>query len=114
MKEPTVPGVFNGERYTIAQDGKSITCLVCGMTSHHPKDVFYRYCGVCHEFLDDPKDSANHFGVGSAADGACITVLGLGRRLTRAGALNLAAWLRVLADPSGEEFDRIVKEIEKS
>ena len=28
----------------------SITCLVCGMTSHHPQDVAQRYCGHCHVF----------------------------------------------------------------
>lgn len=33
-------------RYTI----KSITCLECNMTSYHPKDVEYKYCGNCHEF----------------------------------------------------------------
>ena len=28
----------------------SITCPVCGMTSHHPKDEEFGYCGNCHEF----------------------------------------------------------------
>lgn len=33
-------------------DGKQegIKCLVCGMTSYHPKDVEELYCGNCHEF----------------------------------------------------------------
>jgi ribosomal protein S27AE len=33
--------------------GNTITCALCGLTSHHPDDVSRRYCGRCHEFLDD-------------------------------------------------------------
>ena len=40
--------------YTIGQDGKSITCLRCGRTSHNRNDVAQRYCGYCHVFHDDP------------------------------------------------------------
>lgn len=40
--------------YTIADDGQSITCLVCGMTSHHPKDVEHCHCGKCNKFHDVP------------------------------------------------------------
>lgn len=33
------------------QDGRdTIKCLVCNMTSWHPKDVEYLYCGNCHKF----------------------------------------------------------------
>jgi hypothetical protein len=39
--------------YRLAPDGQSITCLVCGRTSHHPRDVAERYCGHCHRFHDD-------------------------------------------------------------
>jgi len=39
--------------YTIADDGKSITCLRCGLTSYHPEDVRQHYCGHCHVFHDD-------------------------------------------------------------
>lgn len=31
-------------------EGTCITCPVCAMTSFHPKDVEYGYCGNCHEF----------------------------------------------------------------
>jgi len=31
----------------------SITCHTCGMTSYHPEDIQHRYCGNCHEFLQD-------------------------------------------------------------
>jgi hypothetical protein len=41
------------KRYTIAEDGKSITCHACGKTSHHPQDVERRYCGHCGRFHDD-------------------------------------------------------------
>ena len=42
------------DRYSVAPDGLSITCHVCGRTSHHPKDVMERYCGYCHVFHSDP------------------------------------------------------------
>jgi hypothetical protein len=35
--------------YRINTDG-TITCLLCGLTSHHPKDAEHRYCGNCHLF----------------------------------------------------------------
>lgn len=28
----------------------SITCPQCGMTSYHPDDIRYGYCGGCHAF----------------------------------------------------------------
>ena len=28
----------------------SFTCPACGMTSHHPDDARYGYCGACHAF----------------------------------------------------------------
>ncbi len=39
--------------FTIAEDGKSITCLRCKRTSHNPNDVENHYCGYCHAFHDD-------------------------------------------------------------
>jgi hypothetical protein len=39
--------------FTIASDGRSITCGLCGWTSYHPEDVAHRYCGHCHIFHDD-------------------------------------------------------------
>lgn len=39
--------------YVIVEDGKAIKCGTCGMTSWHPKDVEYRYCGNCHKFHED-------------------------------------------------------------
>ncbi len=30
--------------------GMSIQCLLCGLISHHPRDVEERYCGRCHSF----------------------------------------------------------------
>lgn len=36
--------------YRIDPAGPSITCLACGMTSHHPGDVENLYCGNCHVF----------------------------------------------------------------
>lgn len=36
----------------ISTDAKSITCLICGMTSHNENDVRERYCGNCHVSLE--------------------------------------------------------------
>jgi hypothetical protein len=47
---PTPQGVS----YTISADRKSITCLICGLTSHNPNDVREVYCGKCHRFHQDP------------------------------------------------------------
>ncbi len=39
-------------RYTVAPDGKSITCHRCGLTSYNQRDIEHRYCGECHRFHD--------------------------------------------------------------
>jgi hypothetical protein len=31
----------------------TITCPICGAVSHNPRDVVERYCGRCHEFIDN-------------------------------------------------------------
>ena len=41
--------------YIINGNGKSITCLLCGLTSHNPHDVEYIYCGNCHIYHEDQK-----------------------------------------------------------
>jgi RNase P subunit RPR2 len=41
------------KHFKIAPDGKSITCNKCNMTSYNPNDIKYKYCGNCHEFLED-------------------------------------------------------------
>lgn len=45
MNEPT---------FTIADDGKSITCHKCGKTSHNANDVAFHYCGKCNLWHDGP------------------------------------------------------------
>jgi hypothetical protein len=42
-------------RIDIVDGSKTITCLVCQMTSHHPKDVEHLYCGNCHKFHERKK-----------------------------------------------------------
>ena len=39
--------------YEISDDGKSIKCLLCGMTSQNPTDVGMRYCGNCHQWIGE-------------------------------------------------------------
>lgn len=41
---------------TIAADGRSITCHLCGLTSHNANDVRERYCGRCHVFHGDNQE----------------------------------------------------------
>lgn len=36
--------------FQIGDEGRSITCLICGMKSWHPEDVRQLYCGNCHRF----------------------------------------------------------------
>lgn len=31
----------------------AITCKLCERTSYNENDIFWRYCGNCHLFLDD-------------------------------------------------------------
>ncbi len=38
--------------YEIINDGEAIKCLKCGMISHQPMDVKYRWCGKCNICLD--------------------------------------------------------------
>ena len=59
-------------------------------------------------------DSSNQFIVGANARGEISIQRAPIGAMRRDEALNLAAWLRVLADPEGKEFERIVEEIEKS
>ena len=59
----------------------------------------------------DVTDSSNAFCVCARGDGAIgVYALPL-KHLSKAQALNLAAWLAVIADPEGKEFERVVKEI---
>lgn len=39
--------------FTIAEDGKSITCLRCNKTSYNSNDVDKHYCGWCGVYHDD-------------------------------------------------------------
>ena len=39
--------------YRLGIDGKSITCLRCGMTSYNRSNIANRFCGKCQIFHDD-------------------------------------------------------------
>jgi hypothetical protein len=62
-------------------------------------------------------DSSNHFAVGVRGMEPCIVIhIPVGTALmpiavSRAEAQNLAAWLSVLADPDGQEIERLKKAI---
>lgn len=60
-----------------------------------------------------PLDTSNQFAVGVKTDGLVAVnrpVMGV---MTRAEALNLAAWIVALSDPTGKEFWNIVARIQK-
>lgn len=63
-----------------------------------------------------PVDTANHFLVGD--NGSEISFMPFANivrcRISRPQAINLAAWLAVLADPDGKEFERVLREIRKT
>lgn len=61
-----------------------------------------------------PGDTSNQFFVGAVGGKDMITIVSLRCQMTKAQAINLAAWLIVLADPAGEEFERVVNEIKKT
>jgi len=44
---------LSGVPYIIAEHGTALLCLRCGNLSHNPHDVEHKYCGACHEFLND-------------------------------------------------------------
>ena len=51
-----LPDAGEGARastFSISADGKSITCQICGLTSHNLNDVREKYCGKCHVFHED-------------------------------------------------------------
>lgn len=58
-------------------------------------------------------DSSNQFAVGALGKLFVIN-MPVPRPMTREQALNLAAWLAVLVDPDGKEFERLVKEIKNT
>lgn len=60
-------------------------------------------------------DTSNMFAVGVTGVSMSKVIINLPvpRPLTREQALNLAAWLIVLADPEGKDFARLVEAIKK-
>jgi len=69
-------------------------------------------------FGGPPLESSNQFAVLPASfsclDVTAVTLrLPLNGRLNRAQALNLAAWLVAIVDPTGKDFLKIMEEIKK-
>jgi hypothetical protein len=56
-------------------------------------------------------DTSNKFLVGSNGESVVIQFIPHPPALSRADALNLAAWLVAMADPSGEEFDEVLRRV---
>jgi hypothetical protein len=59
--------------YRIEEDertmgGHAIICLLCGLRSHNPNDVFFKYCGRCHLFHEDERLKALTQRVGEIPD----------------------------------------------
>ena len=47
-------GQFKPLACVVADDGSSITCTRCGMTSYNLNDVQKRFCGHCERFRVNP------------------------------------------------------------
>lgn len=45
--------------YTVAPNGKSFTCHLCGWTHFSPRDVAELHCGHCRVFLRDVERTAD-------------------------------------------------------
>ncbi len=54
----TPESVEETKTYEILEEGRAIKCLVCGLTSWHPKDIAHRYCDNCSQFHDDRKQAS--------------------------------------------------------
>lgn len=52
----------------------------------------------------------NLYAVAISTDSNTIHIIRLGLILSRSDSLNLAAWIATLADPTGEEFSKLLKE----
>ena len=62
-----------------------------------------------------PIDTTNRFAVSAFGDGvAILNPPAAGEPLTRADALNLAAWLVALADPLEDEFAAVLEAVENA
>jgi ribosomal protein L37E len=60
MRVRPIYGWMRGDRttsYVIGDNGWSITCARCGLTSYNINDVVQRYCGNCHRFHEDEEPS---------------------------------------------------------
>jgi hypothetical protein len=82
-----------GTRYLISDDGKAITCLLCGKTSHSAEDVAHLFCGFCHAFHHPNVPPA----LGYSREGDIVTV-----RLTPGDLDALMVCLGVAAAHGGE------------
>lgn len=49
------PDPPKGVTYSLAHNGKSIMCWVCGKASFNYEDVNLKYCGHCHKFHKEGK-----------------------------------------------------------
>lgn len=59
-------------------------------------------------------DTCNRFLVATSADGQRVSLLPAGGIISRAEALNMAAWIVALTDPEQREFARLLDGIRKS
>jgi hypothetical protein len=41
----------------VDSDTPGITCLHCKRTSYNPNDISHHYCGYCHAFHEDTRES---------------------------------------------------------
>jgi len=56
MSTQRIDRIVNGQGYIIEKNENGeeyIQCSKCGMKSYHPQDIEKKYCGKCHEFLEN-------------------------------------------------------------
>lgn len=69
------------DTFTVAEDGKSITCKRCGKTSFNMNDVEHHYCGYCHVCHDDLWPPARQWWIDHPPKEMAVVVCDCGFRL---------------------------------
>lgn len=57
-----------GKYFTIDVANASIRCHICNRVSHNLNDVKHRYCGNCHQFLQDKEEEDDITNASAALD----------------------------------------------
>ena len=101
--------------YQISDDGRTITCLRCGLTSHNSQDVKHRYCGHCRVFHEDASHPGYWMYETTGVLRPAVEAYLAGGPLTAMHVAAMRAYLRQwIAAPAwqGEEIDRLRADVD--